>query len=99
METPLWQPSPERVAGANLTAFSSHVRERWGFAGRGYAELHQWSIVQREQFWQSVWSFCGVVGDTGGGPALLDRESMPGARWFPEARLNFAENLDRKSVV
>jgi acetoacetyl-CoA synthetase len=95
MDKPLWQPSPERVAASNLTAFARHAHEHWGFNGRGYADLHQWSVARSEQFWQSVWSFCGVIGDSGSGPALVDGDKMPGARWFPEARLNFAENLLR----
>jgi acetoacetyl-CoA synthetase len=96
MDKPLWQPSPERIASANLTAFRRHARERWGVTARDYSELHRWSVTEPAQFWQSVWSFCGVIGDPGGGPALVDGERMPGARWFPEARLNFAENLLRR---
>ena len=96
MERPLWQPSPDRVANANLTAFRRHVRERWDIAADTYAALHRWSITEPAQFWQSVWSHCGVIGDAGDGPALVDASAMPGARWFPEARLSFAENLLRR---
>ncbi len=61
-----------------------------------YAALHRWSVGHPEQFWPLVWSFCEVVGD-GPGPALgANAGAMPGARWFPEARLNFAENLLRR---
>jgi acetoacetyl-CoA synthetase len=95
-ENPLWTPSPERIARANLTAFRHHVRERWGAALDDYAGLHRWSVTEPAQFWQSVWSFCGVIGDTGNGPALAEGHRMPGARWFPEARLNYAENLLRR---
>jgi acetoacetyl-CoA synthetase len=96
METPLWQPSPARIANANLTAFMRQARARWGVAAEDYAALHRWSVAEPAQFWQSVWSFCGVIGDERDGPALLDGHRMPGARWFPEARLNFAENLLRR---
>ena len=96
MSEPLWTPSPERIADANLTAFVRHARERWGVAARDHAELHQWSVAEPAQFWQSVWSFCGVIGDAGNGPALVDGRRMPGARWFPAARLNYAENLLRR---
>jgi acetoacetyl-CoA synthetase len=95
-DKPLWQPSPERIASANLTAFRRHARERWGVTARDYSEVHRWSVTEPAQFWQSVWSFCGVIGDPGSGPALVDGERMPGARWFPEAHLNFAENLLRR---
>ena len=96
METPLWQPSPARIANANLTAFMRQARARWGVAAEDYAALHRWSVAEPAQFWQSVWSFCGVIGDERDGPALLDGHRMPGARWFPEAQLNFAENLLRR---
>ncbi|MGH8864676.1 MAG: AMP-binding protein, partial [Burkholderiales bacterium] len=96
MDRPLWQPSPERIASANLTAFMGYARSRWGVAARDYAELHRWSVTEPAQFWQSVWSFCGVIGDAGDGPALEDGHRMPGARWFPQARLNYAENLLRR---
>jgi acetoacetyl-CoA synthetase len=96
MSEPLWQPSRERIEGALLTAFVREVRRRWGIAARDYAALHQWSVTEPAHFWQSVWSFCEVIGDPGEGPALADGHRMPGARWFPQARLNFAENLLRR---
>jgi len=96
MDQPLWQPSPERVAKTNLTAFMQHVRGNWDVAVRDSAELHRWSVTEPAQFWQSVWSFCEVIGNAGDGPALVDGHRMPGARWFPAARLNYAENLLRR---
>ena len=96
MDQPLWQPSPERVANTNLTAFMRHVRMRWGVAASDYDELYQWSVTEPEQFWMSVWSFCGVIAGSRGASVLVDGHRMPGARWFPEARLNFAENLLRR---
>ena len=60
-----------------------------------YAALWRWSVENREPFWRMVWSFCGAIGDQGG-TAVVDGERMPGARWFPEGRLNFAENCLRK---
>jgi acetoacetyl-CoA synthetase len=96
MDQPLWQPSPERIAHANLTAFTRQVRSHWGAAFDDYAGLHRWSVTEPARFWESVWSFCGVIGDAGDGPALENGHRMPGARWFPEARLNYAENLLRR---
>jgi acetoacetyl-CoA synthetase len=96
METPLWQPSESRVADTNLAAFMRHVERRWGAQAADYAELYQWSIDHPERFWQSIWSFCGVIGDPPGDTVLVHGDRMPGARWFPEARLNFAENLLRR---
>src|SRR5262245_54616844 len=96
MDQPLWQPSQARIAQTNLVAFMRHVERRWGVQLSEYGELYQWSITHPEDFWRSVWSFCGVIADAQPDTALLDGERMPGARWFPEARFNFAENLLRR---
>ena len=95
-DKPLWQPGPARIANANLTAFAREVRRRWEVTANDYAALHRWSIAEPAQFWQTVASFCGVRGDGLDGAALSDGDRMPGARWFPDARLNYAENLLRR---
>ena len=92
----LWQPSAERVANANLTRFAAMVRERHGARASDYAALHRWSIEDRAAFWSAIWEYGAVVGDRGDGPVLVAGERMPGATWFPGARLNFAENLLRR---
>ncbi|HXK23128.1 MAG TPA: acetoacetate--CoA ligase [Myxococcota bacterium] len=95
-ERPLWQPSPEQVETASLTAFMRRAEAQSGAPLRDYASLHRWSVESPERFWPLVWSFCNVVGD-GPGPVRGARwGEMPGTRWFPEARLNFAENLLRR---
>ena len=92
----LWQPSPQRVANANLTGFAAMVRERHGLNADDYAALHRWSIEDRAAFWSTVWEYGAVIGDRSDGPVLVDGDRMPGAKWFPGARLNFAENLLRR---
>ena len=92
----LWQPSPERIAGANLTCFAALVRERHGVRVGDYAALHRWSIEDSAAFWSAIWEYGAVIGDQGDGPVLVDGDRMPGAKWFPVARLNFAENLLRR---
>ena len=92
----LWRPSPERIAGANLTRFAALVRERHGVDAGDYATLHRWSIEHRAAFWSMVWEYGEVIGERGDGPVLVDGDRMPGAKWFPDARLNFAENLLRR---
>ncbi|MBM3571360.1 MAG: AMP-binding protein, partial [Alphaproteobacteria bacterium] len=96
MEQPLWQPSPARIAGTNLARFMAMVATEWGFKTSDYRELHRWSIENPDKFWRSIWSFCGVVAETQGTRTLVDRDKMPGAQFFPDARLNFAENLLRR---
>ena len=94
--TLLWEPSPERKAQANLTGFISEVNARWNVGVADHASLYEWSIREPERFWQAVWSFTRVVGEMGVGPYLVNADRMPGASWFPNARLNFAENLLRR---
>ena len=96
MTKPLWQPSAEQVAAANLTRFMAAAAKRWGRSFADFSQLYRWSIEEREEFWRSVWEFCGVVAETAGKTVLVDGEKMPGARFFPEARLNFAENMLRR---
>ncbi len=93
---PLWVPDEDRIASSSLTAFTGAARDRTGQALSSYADLHAWSVEDREGFWDLVWDFCGVVGEKGG-RVLVDGDRMPGAAFFPDARLNFAENLLRKS--
>jgi acetoacetyl-CoA synthetase len=95
-DAPLWTPSPERAAASAMARFAEIASGRAGRPLKGFRELHAWSIEDRASFWDLVWDFCGVVGDKGG-PVLENGDAMPGARFFPEARLNFAENLLRGS--
>jgi acetoacetyl-CoA synthetase len=92
---PLWTPDAERVAASRLTAFASAISPRAPGVGPDYASLHRWSVTNRAAFWSAVWDFSGVIGDRGS-RALTDGELMPGATFFPEARLNFTENLLRR---
>ena len=94
---PIWQPSAQRIAGTRLTRFAKTAGKRWNrrLASADYQALHAWSIDHPEEFWASVWEFGEVRGEMGK-TVVIDREKMPGAKWFPEARLNFAENLLRR---
>ncbi|MBI3709092.1 MAG: acetoacetate--CoA ligase [Proteobacteria bacterium] len=93
---PLWQPSPARMTSANLTAFMKAVERDFGATVPDYGALWRWSVDKPGEFWRAVWSFSGVIAETQGNVALEDGDKMPGARFFPNARLNFAENLLRR---
>ena len=86
---PLWTPSRERAQASELARFMR-------LAGKtSYEELHRWSIERSADFWELVWRFAEVRGEMGD-RRLIDADRMPGARWFPDARLNYAENLLRE---
>jgi acetoacetyl-CoA synthetase len=91
-EQPVWTPSLFRIADANLTRFMAFVEAR-GLRVPDHDALYDWSVREPAAFWEALWAFCGVIGERGVGPALVDGDRMPGARWFPGSRLNFAENL------
>ena len=88
---PLWQPSTKRVASSAMQRFIATVEDEAGASD--YASLHDWSVSEPGRFWSRLWDFVGVIASEKGSIDVLDADRMPGARWFPEARLNFAENL------
>lgn len=95
MKEPLWVPSEERVQSAAMTRFIAFVNNRYCSAFTGYDELYRWSVTDIPSFWGAVWEFCGIRASRGYDRVVDDLSRMPGARWFPGARLNFAENLLR----
>ena len=83
--TPLWRPNPQTVGETTMAAFIQAM-------GRGdYAATWRWSVGEPAAFWSAIWDFCGAIGEKGL-EILRDGEKMPGARWFPQAQLNYAEN-------
>jgi acetoacetyl-CoA synthetase len=95
-DRPLWQPSPERARKTNLIAFKALVEREHGIALPDYHALWRWSVEQSEAFWRAMWDFGGIIGEPGA-TVLANPEQMPGARFFPEGRFNFAQNLLRRS--
>ncbi|MFJ8012479.1 acetoacetate--CoA ligase [Streptomyces sp. NPDC096339] len=92
---PLWAPGPDRIAAARITAFQAWAAERHGApADGGYPALHRWSVDELETFWQAVAEWFDVRFTTPYESVLADR-SMPGARWFTGATLNYAEHALR----
>ena len=92
---PLWEPSADRIAQARLTAFIRHVNGACGLQISGYPALYRFSIERPADFWREVWTFCGIRGDMGK-RIVINLESMIDARFFPDARLNFADNVLRR---
>jgi len=97
----LWKPSARRVAESNIRRFIRFVNRR--AKGNiddgnltGSSQLYTWSIREPESFWNAVWDFAEVIAQTRGSRTLVDGDKMPGARWYPDARLNYAQNLLRR---
>ncbi|NLS02446.1 acetoacetate--CoA ligase [Rhizobium sp. P32RR-XVIII] len=89
---PLWVPSRGSIDASPMYAFMQRCNAEFGLNLETYPQLHAWSIAEREKFWISVWAFCEVKGERGA-RTLTDGDLMLKARFFPDARLNFAENL------
>ena len=93
--SPLWTPSAARVARARMTAFMCGLEATHAVDLADYPALYEFSISRPADFWRAVWTFCDVRGEIGD-RIVLDFDKMPGARFFPDARLNFAANLLRR---
>ncbi|GHD14332.1 acetoacetate--CoA ligase [Tianweitania populi] len=93
---PLWTPSRERVEHHPMTRFMAEAAARTHRDIPDFEALHRWSIEEPEGFWRLLWDFTGVVGEPGE-RVLVDGDKMPGARFFPDAKLNYAENLLRQT--
>jgi acetoacetyl-CoA synthetase len=94
----LWQPSAELKAQASMTRYMQWLQETKGLAFDNYAALWEWSIADIEAFWASIWDFYTIKASA---PytAVLTQKTMPGARWFPGAQLNFAEHVFRNATA
>lgn len=90
----LWQPSADTIANARMTDFLQQVNTEKEVALANYHDLYEWSVENNESFWSMIWDHFDVIG-TKGDTVVVDKDKMPGAQWFPDAKLNFAENLLR----
>ena len=91
----LWEPPDDVVSAANITAYMRWLRETRRLSFESYQELWRWSVTDLDAFWGSIWDFFEVIGHSPHTAVLAD-DAMPGARWFPGARLNYAEHALRR---
>ena len=95
---PLWRPTKKRVEHSNIKAFITHVnnknkqKKHWVKINSSH-HLYDWSIQESAQFWNEIWTFCDIKAERKGKKVLQAAHKMPGAKWFPDARLNYAQNL------
>ena len=94
MTGPLWQPSKSAIAQSQMAQFAEQAGVVAAAADVAYQQLWQWSVDNRQQFWKEIWQQFEIIGEMG--DVVLAHDEMPGAQWFPKAKLNFAENLLRR---
>jgi len=90
VETPIWIPSTHQSSNSQISAFAAA-------SGIGLDELHEWSTNEPEKFWKLAWNFCELLGDPGDGPVIAHAEHPADTRFFPKAKINYAENLLRRN--
>ena len=90
----MWQPSAEQIEQARMTDFMRTINRQQQLQLASYHDLHAWSVAHSPTFWRSLWDYCDVIGEPGE-IIVKDADKLPGASWFPQATLNFAENLLR----
>ena len=91
----LWEPSEEQIKKTNMHCFMTGVNEKYNKNFTEFGELWQWSVDNIPEFWAEMWDFAGIRASAPFEQVIDDVNKMPGAKWFPGARLNFAENLLR----
>src|SRR6476469_2343351 len=92
--SPMWTPRPEDVATARITEFAEFAGTRTGRTFAGYDDLLRWSVGDLSAFWGCIWDFFEIIADRDGDVVLAD-DTMPGAVWFPGARLSYVEQVFR----
>jgi acetoacetyl-CoA synthetase len=92
-DEPIWRPSPDRFEHAAFAKYMTMFRAKGCEIGKDFASFHAWSIANPEKFWKCVWDFARPKNSIRGDVILADGDGMPGAKWFPQARLNYAQSL------
>lgn len=93
MTDAIWKPSQARIEDSNMWAFMQSVNQLNDLNLASYQQLHQWSVDDRGAFWDLLWRYADIKASHKGEDVVSQAELMPGAQWFSQARLNFAENL------
>ncbi len=93
---PLWRPSPSRIELSNFTHYHQFLKKNFNVTFNNYGELYQWSIDHPEQFWLSIWQFGDIKFHMPYSQVFSKSIPFYKSEWFPDATLNFAENLLRR---
>src|SRR4051794_11489789 len=92
--TVLWEPPADVRETSRIGHYMSWLERERGLAFDDYAALWEWSVTDLDGFWQSIWDYFEVIAHDQPSAVLADR-TMPGARWFPGASVNYAEHVLR----
>ena len=96
----LWKPSVSRVKASHISNFIQFIKKNNNNKQipiiNSSSKLYDWSIEKPTEFWSNLWDYCDVLSSRKGKTILTNPSQMPGATWFPESRLNYAENLLRQ---
>jgi len=91
----LWKPTESWIKEANMTHFIDFVNNKYNLEAKSYFELYKWSIKDIEGFWAAMWDFGGIIASIKYKAVVDNFDDFFTVKWFPGARLNFAENLLR----
>src|ERR1700743_2622106 len=91
----LWEPSQQAIKTAQMTQLRRFVNRSFELNLADYFALYAWSTTHPDLFWHAVWSFMAVIAPGSPQQIMIPATSMRKTEWFPEAKLNFAENLLR----
>ena len=94
---PIWRPNPDQTPRPQIHDFTEFANKRTGQDMVSYEDLWRWSVDDLDGFWGAVWDFFAVIADEPYTEVLAD-QSMPGARWFPGTRVNYAEHALRAAL-
>ena len=89
----MWSPSKERIHSSRMFQFMASVNKNYNLKLKNYEDLHGWSTQSKVKFWQAVWDFFNVVGSKGEEPYIEPLNKMPGTKFFPNGKVNYAENM------
>ena len=89
----LWSPSEERVKSSQMYKFIKKINEKNKTNIQNFTDLHSWSIENKANFWSSIWDFFDVIGSKGIEPYINPKNKMPGSKFFPNGKVNYAENM------
>ena len=92
----LWKPTLKRIKSTSLFKFIEHINSQKNTKINDFETLHKWSVENRNCFWNEVWNFFNVIGHKGEEPYLEPLNELPGTRFFPNGKLNYAENMLKK---